>query len=67
MISEYWKDIVIYTIEFVAVTTGIKRRYRKILVSDAEIKKEDISHLVEVYFENIDKVLYVDGLYLKGR
>lgn len=71
MIGDYWEDIVVYVIEFTAITAGGKQRYRKTVAFDRTVSEEDINNLINIYFKNVDRILYVDeltdGLYLKGR
>lgn len=62
-IDDYWEDVTIYYVEFVASTgSNSKRKHRKTLAFNSSISKEDVYHLVSVYFNHIDEVLYVDEL-----
>ena len=71
IIDDYWEDITIYYVEFTSHSNSdIKRKHRKTLAFNISISKENICHLVAIYFNNIDEVIYVDevsdGLLLKG-
>lgn len=71
MIEEYWSDVLIYYVEFTARgDSNATRIFRKHLVFPIGVAREDIFHLVPVYFNNITEVLHVDevidGLFLKS-
>ncbi|MCC4311417.1 hypothetical protein [Carnobacterium maltaromaticum] len=62
-VEDYWEDVTIYYVEFVAFTgSNSRRKHRKTLAFNSSINKEDVYHLVSVYFNHIDEVLYVDEL-----
>lgn len=72
MIEEYWSDVSIYSVEFTARgdSNATGRIFRKHLVFPIGVAREDVFHLVPVYFNNITEVLHVDevkdGLFLKS-
>lgn len=71
MMEEYWSDVLIYSVEFIAQpdSNATSRIFRKHLVFPVGIAREDVFHLIPVYFNNIAEVLHVDevidGLFLK--
>ncbi|PLS34482.1 hypothetical protein CYV26_08505 [Carnobacterium maltaromaticum] len=62
-VEDYWEDVTIYYVKFVAFTaSNSRRKHRKTLAFNSSVSKEDVYHLVSVYFNHIDEVLYVDEL-----
>lgn len=62
-VEDYWEDVTIYYVEFIALTgLNTKRKHRKTLAFSSAISKEDVYHLVPVYFNHIDEILHVDEL-----
>lgn len=72
MMEEYWSDVLVYYVEFTAQpdSNATRRIFRKHLVFPVGVAREDVFHLVPVYFDNIAEVLHVDevidGLLLKS-
>lgn len=72
MMEEYWSDVLIYSVEFIAQPdlNATSRIFRKYLVFPVGTAREDVVHLIHVYFNNIAEVLHVDevidGLFLKS-
>lgn len=69
-IEQYWEDIIVYSVEFFTLSgDDVPRQCRKILVFPCEVTKEDVFHLLPIYFHQVSKVLHVDeiseGLLLK--
>lgn len=71
-IENYWSDVSIYAVGFAAKSVSDStREFRKLLVFPVGITKEEVIHLIPLYFSNIKEVLYVDeftdGLLLKEK
>lgn len=69
-LKEHCDNINVYNVAFIVPTKlNSTRIIRKVLVFHSQVTKENISNLIYEYFNNVQKVLYVDkfseGLLLK--
>lgn len=62
-IEDFWKDITVYYIEFVAVKESSMRTHCKVLVLKSGLHEDEVNELVKTYFNNISEVTCIDELY----
>ncbi|WP_421000839.1 hypothetical protein ACOJIU_18390 (plasmid) [Carnobacterium maltaromaticum] len=70
MIEEFWDDITVYYVEFTAKTNKAPvKKFRKMLIFKADIRKNDLDGIIKKYFNGIIEVTHIDeideGLCLK--
>lgn len=71
MIEEYWRDIVVYSVEFIVKSSNKESRIiRKMLAFDPDLTEQEILDQIKSKFNNVIDVCsmdeFTDVLLLKG-
>lgn len=59
-IEDYWSDIDIYFISFIAKIDNQKIKIERLIVIDSDLDEKDVKTYVLNYFNNVDSIETID-------